>query len=439
MKKYKSCIHIQNSVYLSPHEIRACCQRFFVDEKIKGDVALLALDEPRDINFVEVINAKEKLVKDINSGEDDRCSGCILLEEKDWPKISEEKINVISIENHSLCNMKCTYCSDTYYGGVKPQYSLDFLFKTMPKVSEDLHIAWGGGEPTIRKDFSDLFSFATSKFKPKTQRVFTNALKYSSRLQRALDNRETSITTSIDAGTEETFLKIRDSKGLDKVLKFLERYSKNSPDLVTVKYIFTLDNYDAENISQFVEKVKKYNLTKCNFLISADFKFSELNNDVVMAIISMYFRLYFDGIHTVSFDDHVFHKVRAIGRDVSSYLSAISFDEKQDKILIKIMDFIKKKERNNIVVWGTGEFSKFLFKTMDQSKENNQANVIAVIDGMENKWGNDFMSYEIKSPEFLATNNYYIVIASVNFYGEIFNNIVSKGISKERIIPNFIL
>ena len=78
-----------------------------------------------------------------------------------------------------------------------------------------------------------------------------------------------------------------------------------------------------------------------------------------MAIISMYFRLYFDGIHTVSFDDHVFHKVRAIGRDVSSYLSAISFDENQDRILLKIMDFIKNKERNNIVVWGTGEFSKF--------------------------------------------------------------------------------
>ena len=134
MKKYKSCIHIQNSVYLSPHEIRACCQRFFVDNKIKGDVALLALDEPKDIDFSEVINAKEKLVTDINSGEDDRCNGCSLLEEREWPKIAEEKINVISIENHSLCNMKCTYCSDTYYGGVEPQYSLKFLFNTMPEV-----------------------------------------------------------------------------------------------------------------------------------------------------------------------------------------------------------------------------------------------------------------------------------------------------------------
>ena len=62
MNKYKSCIHIQNSVYLSPYEIRACCQRFFVDDKIKGDVALVTRNETKDVNFLEVIIAKEKLV-----------------------------------------------------------------------------------------------------------------------------------------------------------------------------------------------------------------------------------------------------------------------------------------------------------------------------------------------------------------------------------------
>ena len=149
---------------------------------------------------------------------------------------------------------------------LSPNTHLSFYSIQCLKLGDNLHIAWGGGEPTIRKDFNDLFSYANSRFKPKTQRVFTNALKYSSRLQKALDNRENIYTTtSVDAGTEETFIKIRDSKGLERVLKFLERYAENSPDLVTVKYIFTLDNYDAENISQFVEKVKKYNLTKCNF------------------------------------------------------------------------------------------------------------------------------------------------------------------------------
>jgi len=32
-----------------------------------------------------------------------------------------------------------------------------------------------------------------------------------------------------------------------------------------------------------------------------------------------------------------------------------------------------------------------------------------------------------------------IIIASVNFYGEVFNRITSLGISKNRVIPNFLI
>ena len=53
----------------------------------------------------------------------------------------------------------------------------------------------------------------------------------------ALDKRFTSITTSIDAGTEETFQKVRGAKRFEKVLSNLKLYSKLNPDLVTIKYI----------------------------------------------------------------------------------------------------------------------------------------------------------------------------------------------------------
>ena len=432
---HKSCIHIQKSIYLAPNEIRACCQRFFVDNKIKGDVALISLTEPREIDYSEVVKAKEKLVKDINNGIDDRCSGCLLLKERNWPEIKDEKLNTISIENHSQCNMKCSYCSDTYYGGIEPQYPLSHLFKNINRVEDDLHIAWGGGEPTIRKDFNDLFLTVNRKFHPKTQRVFTNALKYSSSLQNALDDRTTSITTSIDAGTEDTFRKIRDSKGLDTVLKFLSRYAKNNPDLVTIKYIFTVDNYDSENLSQFVEKVKKNNLLGCNYLISADFKYETLSNEIIISIISLYFRLYSEGIYAVSFDDHVFNKVRTIGKNVNYYLDNLVTTKADKKFVTDYLDLIRKRSSNNIVIWGTGEFSKYLLNTR---KENAHV-VLGIVDGYEEKWGIDFMGYKVESPSFLLNNKSDVVIASVNFYGEIYNQIIALGISKDRIIPNFLL
>jgi|APSaa5957512535_1039671.scaffolds.fasta_scaffold03977_5 organic radical activating enzyme len=431
---HKSCIHIQKSIYLAPYEVRACCQRFFVDGEMKGDISLVTLKEPRNIEYSEIIKTKEELIKGINNGTDDRCSGCFMLKEEEWKDIKDEKLDVLSIENHSLCNMKCSYCSDVYYGGVEPQYSLEYLFQDLTSVGDTLHIAWGGGEPTVRKDFNDLFLSLNNKFHPKTQRVFTNALKYSSVLQEALDSRVTSITTSIDAGVEDTFRKVRDSKGLDKVLQFLERYSQNSPDLVTIKYIFTADNYDSYNLSQFVKKVKEHNLIKCNYLISADFNYETLKENMIFSIISLYFRLHSEGVYAVSFDDHIFHKVREIGKNVHKYVDNLEEISDQDKITRDAIESFKERN-NSVVIWGTGEFSKYLF---DTAKENGLI-VSGIVDGMEDKWGSNFMGFEVQNPESLVDSKSDIVIASVNFYGEIFNKIISLNISKNRVVPNFLL
>jgi hypothetical protein len=61
------------------------------------------------------------------------------------------------------------------------------------------------------------------------------------------------------------------------------------------------------------------------------------------------------------------------------------------------------------------------------------------VDGMEDKWGSNFMGFEVQNPESLVDSKSDIVIASVNFYGEIFNKIISLNISKNRVVPNFLL
>ena len=431
---YKSCIHIQNSIYLAPYEIRTCCQRFFVDGKMKGDVSLVACQDKKGIEYAEVVEAKRALIKGINEGTDDRCDGCFLLKEQNWDDVADDQVNMISIENHSLCNMKCSYCSEVYYGGVEPQYSLEYLFEGLNNVGDNLHIAWGGGEPTVRKDFEHLFLVLNKKFHPRTQRIFTNALKYSPTVKTALDERISSITTSIDAGTEETFNQVRGSKGLRKVLQSLERYSQVSPDLITVKYIFTQENFDHHNLYKFVEEVKVFNLIKCNYLISANFTYKALDDNIIFSIISLYFMLYTEGIHAVSFDDHVFHKVREIGLDVDSYIDNLTQVDSQTQAVKDIVNSFKVKD-NNVIIWGTGEFSKYLLDTAN----NKGLMVSGVVDGMEEKWGSSFMGFEVKSPEFLLDDESDIIIASVNFYGEVFNKIMSLGVSKDRVIPNFLL
>ena len=49
------------------------------------------------------------------------------------PRINPEKtlkINKISMEAHSNCNARCSYCSEMFYGGLNPNYNLnDMLTK----------------------------------------------------------------------------------------------------------------------------------------------------------------------------------------------------------------------------------------------------------------------------------------------------------------------
>lgn len=426
-------------MYLAPNEIRACCQRFFVNGVMKGDVPLITLSEPRNIPFQEVIDAKKKLIAAINSGSDQLCFGCPQLVTGEWGEVENEKLNVISVEDHSLCNMRCNYCSDTYYGGIKPQYDLEYLMKDLPGVDDDLHIAWGGGEPTVRKDFETIFAALTTKYQPRTQRVFTNALKYSSALQRAIDGGLTSITTSVDAGLEQTFLRVRGIEGLEKVLANLNAYSRNRPDLVTIKYIFTDENTGFEEIHQFVDNVEKFELKRCNFLISTDFKSATLSDNKIVSILTMYLLLRQNSIFALNFDDHIYNKLRSIGS-----LMADLFDKPRSlggafgQLLADFRVEIARHEGNDIVVWGTGEFSKYLLATSNKLKKN-EIKVVGVVDGNRDKLGTDFMGWPVESPEILCSSNASIVIASSNYYGEIVNRLLAMGISPGRVAPNFIL
>ena len=43
--KYLSCKDIEGSLYIAPNEIRSCCQRFFSNNKMRGDAKLLEIKE----------------------------------------------------------------------------------------------------------------------------------------------------------------------------------------------------------------------------------------------------------------------------------------------------------------------------------------------------------------------------------------------------------
>ena len=44
-KTYKTCKILETALYLAPNEIRACCKRFFYENKIRGDAKLIKIEE----------------------------------------------------------------------------------------------------------------------------------------------------------------------------------------------------------------------------------------------------------------------------------------------------------------------------------------------------------------------------------------------------------
>ena len=98
-----SCKDLNSSIFLGPNEIRACCKRFFVNGRQKGDVVLLPASP--DIRLEEINFAKQKLISEINREESAVCAGCPYIE-RVHSGLDKHKIDYISLENFAYSLLK---------------------------------------------------------------------------------------------------------------------------------------------------------------------------------------------------------------------------------------------------------------------------------------------------------------------------------------------
>jgi len=111
---YKTCKDLENSLYVAPNEIRACCKRFFFEGKMRGDAKLLNITKNKTPTVEDLRKARQKVFDEIQLNKNEDCKQCVFLKEvKDKPKFTSN-ISYLSIEHHSVCNLRCTYCSEIY-------------------------------------------------------------------------------------------------------------------------------------------------------------------------------------------------------------------------------------------------------------------------------------------------------------------------------------
>lgn len=426
-----SCEDLQGSIYFGPNELRNCCQRFYVDGVRKGDVKITSVSSDSDLNVEKIKLEKKKIIDNLNSNKPTPCDGCPKIQLKSWDE--EIKIKKISMEAHSKCNARCSYCSEMFYGGLKPKYDIEKMFNSFKEnkfFANLVAITWGGGEPVLLDKFDHLFEKFMSSEYPKFDdvRVYSNSIIFNKTIKKYLDEKKIILTTSTDAGSQKIFEKVRGvKKGFIKIFENLSKYNSNKNGNIIIKYILTNENHSKEEIDSFLDLIKEYNLINCNFEISTDYKFENLDLKKSYSVIYFYNKLKEIGAQFIHFDDHVRKRL---------YLNLEKELSEKDLETNEIFKNLRNYFDKEIIVWGTGRYAQeiinksFLFK---------KSKVAFYVDKFYAENKNSFINEEVFNPQKIKETNNPILIASSIYWNEIYHQIIDMGVRKDRVINTMVI
>jgi len=377
-KSQLSCRDLKNSIFLGPEEVLGCCKRFFYEGEMKGDIILM--DNSSDVTLKKILDRKLEVEKLINEDSFNECKGCPYLDR--FEKSNDEKINYISLENFNYCNMRCSYCAPKYYGGRECSYDTDSIIRDLLNgdyLSNETHIVWGGGEPTLKPKFKEITESLLESKKVSKVRVLSNSLKFSENLYQMAENEKIQIVTSIDAGTQQRFKEIRGKGEINKVLQNLSEYKKkiNSQENLTIKYIMTEDNYFSEELQEFVRLIKENQFEDNLIQISCNFKLESPKKEMIYAIYELAGRLLTNGFKFVFFDDLIRDRLKIDKFEAEKLIEYLNEKSLMHENIVYHLSDI------NVILWGDGYQSKWIKNKTNFGKANKILKIVSKKEDVE--------------------------------------------------------
>lgn len=425
-----SCVDLQNSLFLRPDEVRTCCKRFFVGGSMRGDVALMRVVDGCPPSPAEVLSAKRSLHRAINAGKETPCSGCPFLRMSDWDPLGRLDVSYLSMEQHSVCNLRCTYCSEEYFGGKKPEYDVRGFLEALAHngALEGCHtVVWGGGEPTVAQDFAEMVSSIQTAAPQANQRFLTNATKFSEAVGAMLAKGHAQVITSIDAGTAATFASIRGRNRLSAVVDTLAEYSAINPGRVTIKYIFTDGNDSLGDVSEFVGLIARSEpLVNCCFQISADFKTESISPSALQSAIQMYSGLVSIGAAAVYFDELL--RQRLIGEDREALIASAAN-------LGWPLALADPGAYDRVAIWGAGQLTGLLLETAFMQ----DVPIAHIVDSVPTNQGTRLAGLVVEDPEVVIESEVPVVLSAVQGLPLLLEDAKRRGLGADRVVRDLVL
>ncbi len=249
----------------------------------------------------DVLRARGEIRKANQSGKiHPECRGCAHLKRKRWLP-SPYPINIVGIAHYSHCNIACNYCflqtqdPSSFESGYRP-YSILETFRELYVggiLAPDAIIDWGGGEPTVYREFEDILTLTLEA--GAFHYLHSNCVK----LPRAITNTAYAgrihVICSVDAGLPETYKLLKKRDYLEVVWTNLAEYIRIGCG-VTIKYIVREDNCSAANLEGFVARAAEIGAK--DIVIDTDYNHPDPVPKVIKAVARLQYLAFRARIHT---------------------------------------------------------------------------------------------------------------------------------------------
>jgi pyruvate-formate lyase-activating enzyme len=249
VEKRLGCAWAETYLGLQPEGgaiVMQCCARNEIDE-VLSRTPYMNNTPVFDIGLLNrFIDLKYGIANDLKKRNVHKnCDGCAYIKETYY--YQSRKIRQLAVTAAGACNFKCIYCSNKHFELYRHRVFSDShnaISKVINTglVDKDVFMALSSGEFSISNDGNRLAELI-SRYQSS---LFTNAFKWSEAAAQALESGNSYLYVSVDAGTRDTFKKIKGVDAFGQVCANLKEYA--SKGTVVLKYILCegLNENDAD-------------------------------------------------------------------------------------------------------------------------------------------------------------------------------------------------